>query len=116
LTCFEEPQIIDVLGEHPLLQSGFERPRVRHWRQREPHHAGDRRRRRLAMKLSTCLPYAVRAGRLPHVPVTRHVSARSSPPHTREDLQFVSTRRPVGGELMCDAMTCRWRCLRSPHR
>ena len=75
------------LGEHALLQGRPRGARLRHRDQREPDHAGDRRRRHAR---DAAVGPAVRRGRVragDRVPdrgaATRRASARSSPRRTR---------------------------------
>ena len=115
----EEPQIIERLWENTrFFKAGLQALGFNTGLEREPDHAGDRRRRRAG---DEAVGSAVRGGRVRaghRVPdrarATRRACARSSRPRTRaRSCSSRSTRsRKVGRELGIDASEARRAALR----
>ena len=93
------------LGQHALLQEGPRGARLQHRPQREPDHAGDRRRRQPRDEAvgSAVRGRRLRAGHRVSRPsrATKRACGRSSRPRTRKDeLQFALDKfKKVGTEL-----------------
>ena len=90
----QEPQIIErLVGQHALLQGRPEGARLQHRPEREPDHAGDRRRRRAGDEAvgPRCSRRACsrRASRFPTVARDKaRVRTIVTATHTRDELQF----------------------------
>jgi glycine C-acetyltransferase len=104
-TCSREPQLDRAaLGQHAVLQGGAHGARLRHGHQREPDHAGDRRRGARAMAVSDRLfekgVFAQGIG-FPTVPRGQaRLRTIVTATHTREELQFaLDMFGKVGREL-----------------